>query len=101
MPHGFVPRSTQTDKYPLSMWGALGSGEFWSAASERAIKTACQFAVGILTVASVTPADIDWQQVLVGSLLASTVSVLTSIASSGIGDNNGPSLTSEELKREE
>jgi hypothetical protein len=75
----------------------LTTREFWAAAGERAAKTAAQFAVGILTVASVTPADIDWQQVAAGSGLAALVSVLMSVASAGVG-NNGPSLASEELR---
>jgi hypothetical protein len=61
------------------------------------VKTAAQFAVGVLTVAGVTPADVDWQQVVAGALLAALVSVLMSVASVGVG-NDGPSLTSEELK---
>jgi hypothetical protein len=74
----------------------LTTGAFWAAAGERAAKSAAQFAVSILTVASVTPADIDWQQVAAGSGLAALVSVLMSVASVGVG-HDGPSLTSERL----
>jgi hypothetical protein len=75
----------------------LATREFWSAAFERATKTAAQFAVGILTVAGVTPANIDWQETLLGSMLAALVSVLTSVASVSVSSSGGPSLTSETL----
>jgi hypothetical protein len=75
----------------------LATREFWSAAGERAAKTAAQFAVGILTVAGTTPVSLDWQETLLGSMLAALVSVLTSVASVSVSSSGGPSLTSETL----
>lgn len=55
---------------------------------ERAAKTAAQSAVGVF-IADVTVLNVDWQAAgaVVGT--AALLSVLTSIASSGFGRNNG------------
>jgi hypothetical protein len=49
-----------------------------------------------LGVAGATPANVDWRGVLLGGLFGALLSLLSSVASAGIG-NRGPSLTSEEL----
>ncbi|MGW0039817.1 holin [Gordonia sp. NPDC003376] len=63
---------------------------FWLDVTERAIKTAAQSAVGVLTATSVEA--IDWAAggAIVG--VATAVSVLTSVASSGRGDSDSASL---------
>lgn len=78
------------------MRSVLLTGEFWSAAGERAVKTAAQTAVAIVGIAGLTPADIDWTQAAGAAGLGALASLLTSVASAGVG-NPGPSLTSEEL----
>jgi hypothetical protein len=74
----------------------LATGAFWSAAVERAIKTAAQSVLAVLGVAAVTPADIDWKEALLTAGIGALASLLTSIASSGVG-NAGPSLSAEVL----
>ena len=74
----------------------LLTGQFWSAAVERAVKTFAQTALAVIGLAGVTPADVDWQQVLLAAAFGALASVLTSVASAGAG-NPGPSLASEEL----
>lgn len=74
----------------------LVTAEFWSAAAERAVKTVAQALVAVLTVAGVTPLDIDWKGALLTAALAGVVSLLMSVASAGAG-NPGPSLASETL----
>ena len=69
---------------------------FWKATAERAIKTAVQSAVLFTGGSVIDVFNLDWVQlggfVIGGALL----SVLTSIASSSIGDTTGPSLTGAE-----
>lgn len=74
----------------------LTTGAFWAAAAERAAKTAAQAVLAILTVAGVTPADIDWKEALLAAGVGALASLLTSVASAGVG-NVGPSLASEVL----
>lgn len=73
----------------------LTSGAFWKAAAERAIKTAAQAAVALITVGAVSGLlDVDTVQVLSVSGLAALVSLLTSLASDHVGPP-GPSLAGE------
>lgn len=76
------------------MW----SHTFWVAVAERAIKTVAQSAGALLVGDGAGVLDVDWRAVLSVSLLAGLVSVLTSIASTSVG-NDGPSLAGEDLER--
>ena len=69
---------------------------YWKAVGERAVKTAAQSAVALFA-AGATILDIDWAQgaAVVGT--ATLLSVLSSIASTHLGEFTGPSLTSEAL----
>lgn len=71
---------------------ALTTQAFWVATGERAIKTAAQslIAVGLSNATGIF--DVDWLGALSAAGLATLLSVLTSIVSSGIGDTSGPSL---------
>lgn len=69
---------------------------FWKAAAERALKTFAQALIAVLAVGQTTVLSVDWQQALAVSGTAALLSVLSSIASGGLG-NPGPSLASEEL----
>ena len=71
---------------------------FWIAAAERAVKTFAQTAVAILTAGTTGLLDVDWGQMASVAGLAAVVSVLTSIASDGIG-GSGPSLGGEKVGR--
>jgi hypothetical protein len=74
----------------------LTTGAFWSASIERAIRTFAQSIIAVVSVAGFTPADVDWQQLLAVGGIAAGISLLTSIAGSGVG-NAGPSLANEVL----
>ena len=74
----------------------LATGQFWAATAERAVKTFCQGILAVIGVGALTPADVDWKQVLLGAGIAAGASVLSSVVSAGAG-NPGPSLSSEEL----
>ena len=71
---------------------------FWIAAAERAVKTCAQTAVAILSAGATGVLDVEWGQMASVAGLAAVVSVLTSIASDGVG-NSGPSLGGEQLGR--
>lgn len=69
-----------------------------SAILERAIKSAAQsalLAVGASATGAIDLLHSDWQTILGLAGGGFVLSMLTSIASSGFGDNPGPSLTSE------
>lgn len=65
---------------------------FWRAAIERAIKTAAQTAVGVLSVGGLGLLDVPWAAVGSAAGLAALLSILTSIVS-GAKDGD-PSLVS-------
>lgn len=75
----------------MSIWTTT----FWKAAAERAIKSAAQSAVALLSVDGIGLLDVDWTQTASVSGLMALLSLLTSVASSGIG-GEGPSLTTAE-----
>lgn len=70
----------------MTMW----TSAFWKDAAERAIKTAAQSAIGVLTATSIEV--IDWEAGAVAVGVATAVSVLTSLVSSGAGDRDSASL---------
>ena len=74
------------------MW----SKEFWQATLERAIKTFAQSLASLLTGDALGILDVDWGQSASVAAMATLLSVLTSVASSGIG-NAGPSLSHAEV----
>ena len=57
--------------------------------TERAVKTAAQSAVGVLSAGALGVLDVDWAAVGSVAFLAGIVSVLTSIGSTGFGRGNG------------
>lgn len=63
---------------------------FWRDTAERAIRTAAQAAVGVLTATSVQA--IDWPAAGITVGVATAVSVLMSIGATGVGDHDSPSL---------
>lgn len=74
---------------------------WWRAALERAIKTIAQTAIATIAAAVGVNlagiADVDWVSVASVSGLAGVLSILSSIASTPVGGNSGPSLGAEEL----
>ena len=68
---------------------------FWKDAAERAIKTFAQVAATFLVLGTTGVADVDWIQVASVSGVAALISVLTSVASEGIGAKGTASLVKE------
>jgi len=73
------------------MWTRL----FWAKTAERALKTTAQSALSLLAVGTTSLLSVPWEAVAAVSGLAGVVSVLTSIASSGVADSSSPSLVKE------
>lgn len=75
---------------------SIFTARFWPAAIERALKTTAQvvLSLGVLNSGAVGILDIDWAQIGSVAALAAVVSLLTSVASAGIGPH-GPSLADE------
>ncbi|MCM6774989.1 holin [Nocardia sp. CDC159] len=64
---------------------------FWQAAAERALKTFAQALLALITIGAALT-DIDWPTTLSVSATAALMSVLSSIASTGVGSPASPSL---------
>lgn len=78
------------------------SGDFWEAATERALKTAGQmglFALGVQQWTTVGDVASAGEALGVGMLFGMVSSYLTSLASAKVG-NTGPSLANEALTEE-
>ncbi|WP_029926391.1 holin [Nocardia otitidiscaviarum] len=69
--------------------------QFWADTAERALKTFAQVLVGFIAVGTVLT-DISWGSALSMAATAALVSVLTSIASSRVGDSRTASLVDRE-----
>jgi hypothetical protein len=66
---------------------------FWKQAAERAIKSAAQALLGLWVGAQAFNAwDADWKKAAGVALGGAILSVLTSLASAGVGKSNSPSL---------
>jgi len=69
----------------------LNSKSFWLDLVERATKTAAQALLAVF-VAGVTIMSVDWVDALAITGTAALVSILTSIASAGVGSKDNASL---------
>lgn len=70
------------------------SASFVRDAAERALKTAAQTAVGLLTADQIIGLlDVDWGQGASVVGLATLISLLTSVASARVGERGTASLT--------
>ena len=65
---------------------------FWIDAAERAVRTFAQALVAMLVVGFVFTDAAAWGEALVASAVAALISLLTSVAASGVGDPVSPSL---------
>ncbi len=66
---------------------------FWSETIERAVKTSAQFVIGAgILGEGVDLFTLDWQTVLGFALTGAVLSVLTSLASIGIGSKGSASV---------
>lgn len=69
--------------------------QFWVDAAERAIRTFAQALIGAITAGLVVTDAAQWKAAGIAAAVAALVSLLTSIAASGVGDQNTPSLLPE------
>ena len=65
---------------------------FWADAAERAVRTFAQALVAALTAGFVFTDAAAWGAALLTAAIAALVSLLTSVAASGVGDPSSPSL---------
>lgn len=65
---------------------------FWKATVERAVKTVAQALIAVIAGASFDWFTADWQAIAGVAATAGVLSILTSIASEGMGPKNSPSL---------
>ena len=71
----------------------LFTADFWKDAAERAAKTGAQFTIGGLGLGQVTDAfTIDWQMGVGFAVTGVVLSLLTSIASAGVGASGSASV---------
>lgn len=66
--------------------------EFWKDVAERAIKTFAQVAATFLVLGTTGVADVDWVLVVSVAGVSALVSVLTSVASEGVGTPGNASV---------
>ena len=66
--------------------------QFWKATVERCVKTVAQALIAVVAGTSFDWFSADWKAIGGTALTAGVLSVLSSIASSGIGDRTSPSL---------
>ena len=65
---------------------------FWKSAAERAIKTVAQALIAVLAANTFNWFSADWRAIAGTAATAGVLSLLSSIASAGIGDKGTPSL---------
>jgi hypothetical protein len=65
---------------------------FWRSASERAVKSFAQSLLAVLGIGGLGLLDVDWLTALSTAGMATLLSVLTSIASAGVGPQGDPSV---------
>lgn len=70
----------------------MRSKAFWIDAGERAIRTFAQALIGAITAGLVVTDAAQWKAAGIAAAVAALVSLLTSVAASGVGDQSTPSL---------
>lgn len=65
---------------------------FWKSAAERAIKTVAQALIAVLAATTFDWFSADWKAIAGTAATAGVLSLLSSIASAGIGDKGTPSV---------
>lgn len=70
----------------------MRSKAFWVDAGERAVRTFAQALVAVLVAGFAFTDAAAWGEALLSAAIAALVSLLTSVAASGVGDPSSPSL---------
>lgn len=70
----------------------MRSRTFWIDAAERAVRTFAQALVAVLAAGIVLTDGAAWGEALLSAVVAALISLLTSVAASGVGDPDSPSL---------
>ena len=70
---------------------------FWTAALERAVKTAAQSAILILAAEQINVLAVNWVEVAGFAGGGFVLSILTSVGSNQLGSYVGPSLANEDV----
>lgn len=65
---------------------------FWKDTAERAVKTFAQSMVAVMTAGATGVLDVDWKNAVSVALLATLVSVFTSIGSGTVGDQSASAI---------
>jgi hypothetical protein len=65
---------------------------FWQRTTERAVKTFAQALAGVLTAAGLGLFEVPWPKALSTAGMVALLSVLTSLASTKLGDEEDPSV---------
>ena len=73
----------------------MRTAKFWIDAAERAVRTFAQALVAALTAGFVFTDGAAWGAALLTAAIAALVSLRTSVAASGVGDQSTPSLLPE------
>lgn len=74
------------------------TASFWKSAAERAVKTVAQALIAVVAGQSFNWFSADWQAIVGVGLTAGVLSILTSIASDGIGPKGTPSVVADAPK---
>jgi Putative lactococcus lactis phage r1t holin len=78
------------------------TGAFWKAATERAVRTIAHTLIALLATGDdvgLNIVTVNWAGALSAAAIAAVLSVMTSLAASGVG-NPGPSLAGETIALE-
>ena len=70
----------------------MRSKAFWANAGERAVRTFAQALVAVMVAGFVFTDAAAWGEALLSAAVAALISLLTSVAASGVGDPTSPSL---------
>lgn len=74
------------------------TASFWKSAVERAIKTVAQALIAVLAAGQFDWVHADWKAIVGTALTAGVLSILTSVASEGIGPKGSPSIVADPPK---
>ena len=66
--------------------------QFWKATVERCVKTVAQALIAVVAGTSFDWFSADWKAIFAVAATAGVLSILTSIASDGIGPKGSPSI---------